>query len=198
MPNELSVYEPHLPPEDWGRIRAFVLQVVADVEQPLPYPTASILNAVTHHVDWCVNTVGLPQARGPLCRRDASAPAVATMPTKHPSTKGRRRSLLFRVGEALGTIPVAVTVPPLSAASPSTPYTANEVDEVYRWATIQADRDRRSALALVALGLGAGLPTRDLAMVRARDVSAGGSWVRVADRVVPVLGEWSEELRIVK
>lgn len=189
-------YLPSLPEADWASIRAFVLEAVDDVSAHVPYPEVSILNAIAHHVDWCVNIVGLPQSREDLFRRDVIATAVAAMPTTQSSTRGRRRSLLLRVGEALGTIPVLPVLPPLSAATPSTPYTVNEVDEIYRWATMQSERDVPSSLALVALGLGAGLPTRDLTAVRARDVGGGGTFVQTADRVVPVLGEWTDELGI--
>lgn len=96
--------------------------------------------------------------------------------------------------EALGVIPVAAVLPPLAAASPSAPYTANEVDEVVRWANFQNDKDQPSALALITLGFGAGLPTRDLAMVAARDVAADARWIRVAGRDVPVLDDWADEL----
>lgn len=196
MSDSAVTYEPQLPEGDWALIRAFVLAVVEDVDSQLPYPSASTLHAVTHHVDWCVNTVGLPLSRADLFRRDVIAAAVATMPTAQTSTRGRRRSLLLRVGEALGTIPVMPALPPLSAATPSTPYTRNEVDEIYRWASTQSDKDRPSAFALAALGLGAGLATRDLAAVRARDVRYGGAYVRVSERDVPVLDEWVEELRL--
>lgn len=187
-------YAPDLPDTDWGSIRPFVLDVVARVDDALPYPTASILNAVTHHVDWCVNTAGLAPRREELFRRDVIGAAVSMMPTTQSSTRGRRRSLLLRVGEALGIIAVAAPLPPLSAAAPSAPYTANEVDEVVRWANLQNDKDQPSALALVALGFGAGLPTRDLASVTARDVSADARWIRVVGRDVPMLDDWADEL----
>ena len=194
MGDKRETYRPRLPDGDWVGIRPFVLSVVSDVESSLPYPSASILNAVTHHVDWCVNTVGLDQDRKDLFRRDVIGAAVAMMPTRQGSTRGRRRSLLLRVGEALGTIPVPPALPPLAAATPSAPYTPNEVDEVVRWALSQSERDGPSALALVALGLGAGLPTRDVAKVRARDVRADGEAIYLDDRVVPVLDDWVDDL----
>lgn len=194
MYDESDTYEPLLPAKDWTLIRPFVLCVVTDVEPVLPYPRAAIINAVTHHVDWCVSTAGLPQSRDDLFRRDVIGAAVAMMPTRQSSTRGRRRSILLRVGEALGTIPVPPPLPPLAAASPSAPYTANEIDEVFRWANIQSEKDLPSSLALVSLGLGAGLPTRDLAGVRGRDVAEDGAFVQLKDRRVPVIEDWPEEL----
>lgn len=194
MTSDRNDYTPVLPASDWELIRPFVLQVVAAVEPQLPYSMASLINAVTHHVDWCVNTAGLAPRREELFRRDVIGAAVAMMPTTQSSTRGRRRSILLRVGETLGVIPVAAPLPPLAAASPSAPYTANEVDEVFRWANIQSDKDAPSSLALVTLGLGAGLPTRDLATVTAQNVSDGGARVHLRDRMVPVLDDWADEL----
>lgn len=189
-----DAYAPNLPDADWAHIRPFVLSVVRKVEQHLPYSPAALLNAVTHHVDWCTNTAGVALREDEMFRRDVIGAAVAMMPTAQSSTKGRRRSILLRVGEALAVIPVAPPLPPLAAASPSAPYTANEVDEVVRWANLQNDKDQPSALALVTLGFGAGLPTRDLASVRCHDVAANGRWVRVSGRDVPVLDDWADEL----
>ncbi|CAN7228945.1 hypothetical protein LJR186_000858 [Microbacterium foliorum] len=192
--NAIATYEPHLPVRDWERIRPFVVSVVEQVESQLPYSLAALLNAVTHHVDWCTNTAGVALRPGEIFRRDVIGAAIAMMPTAQSSTRGRRRSILLRVGEALGVIPVAPPLPPLAAASPSAPYTADEVDEVVRWANLQNDKDQPSALALVALGFGAGLPTRDLAMVKASDVAADARWIRVSGREVPVLDDWADEL----
>jgi len=189
-----DTYEPHLPDADWARIRPFVVRIVDKVAQLLPYSSAALLNAITHHVDWCTNTAGVALREDEIFRRDVIGAAIAMMPTTQSSTRGRRRSILLRVGESLGVIPVAPPLPPLAAASPSAPYTANEVDEVVRWANLQNDKDQPSALALVTLGLGAGLPTRDLATVSASNVATDGSWVRVSGREVPVLDDWGDEL----
>ncbi len=190
----METYQPNLPTHDWETIRPFVLSVIEQVEPQLPYSPAALLNAVTHHVDWCTNTAGVALRAGEIFRRDVIGAAISMMPTTQSSTRGRRRSILLRVGETLGAIPVAPPLPPLSAATPSAPYTANEVDEVVRWAHLQNDKDLPSSLALVTLGFGAGLPTRDLAMVRARDVEGDGSVIRLADRTIPVLDDWSDEL----
>jgi hypothetical protein len=194
-----GAYVPELPGDDWQRIEGFVRGVVAAVEPDLPYPTAAVLNAVAHHVDWCVSIAGLPLNRDALFRRDIIGAAVAVMPTSKTSTQGRRRSLLFRVGEALGAIPVAPPLPPLAAASPSAPYTSPEIDDLWCWALGQREAHDLSARALVSLGLGAGLPTRDICSVRAVDVLDGGEAVRVAGpipRIIPVSDEWGTELAL--
>lgn len=190
----MSTYTPELPDDAWIRIRDFVHAVTADVDARLSYPTASIINAVTHHVDWCVNIAGFALERESLFRRDVIAAAVAVMPTGQSSTKGRRRSILFRVGETLGTIPKAPALPTLAAAAPSAPYAEVDVEQITLWSSMQKDGDAPSAKALVALGLGAGLATRDLIAVRPVDVDADGSVVRVEGRAVPVRDEWTDLL----
>lgn len=191
-------YTPDLPSEGWAHVRRFVLDIVDATSSDLSYPLPSLINAVAHHVDWCVNVGGLKMAREELFRREVIGAAVAMMPTRSPSTRGRRRSLLLRVGEALGVIPVPVELTPLAAATPTTPYTTNEVAQLETWARLQRNAETaRSARVLIALGVGAGLPTRELGGVRAVDILDDGTRVRVvgaAARIVPVADDWADEL----
>lgn len=191
---DISAYVPDLPPDDWHAIRDFVLLAARETIPQLTYSDASIVNAIAHHVDWCVNVAGYSLTRETVFRRDVIGAAASVMPTTHSSSRGRRRSLMLRVGEVLGVIPRAKPLSPLAAASPSAPYTAAETYEAARWALSQRDDRQLSARALVALGLGAGLPSREICGVRATDILHNGTAVRVGDRLVPVLGEWHEEL----
>lgn len=196
--NGFPAYTPDLPAEDWMRIQAFVIGVVNEILPHLSYAPASVINAIAHHVDWCANVAGYPLDRATLFRWDIIAYAVDNMPTTSPSTRGRRRSLMFRVGEHLGVIETPRRLPPLGAAPPSQPYSASEILELSAWAEYQNAAERRhSALALVALGLGAGLPTRDLCSVRASDISAFGRDVAVGGshpRTVPIVEAWASVL----
>jgi hypothetical protein len=191
-------YSPDLPAADWSRIRSFTLGIAEEVAPAVPYPFESVINAVAHHVDWCSNIAGFPMERNALFRRDVIAYAVDNMPTSTPSTRGRRRSLMLRVGEHLGVIDAPPPLPPLRAAQPSQPYSPSEIIELRSWAEYQdASERRRSALALIALGLGAGLPTRDLCSIRSCDVAASGTAVVVSGkrpRTVPVNDAWSSVL----
>lgn len=188
-------YRPELSDEDWREIREFVLDVVAECEPLLTYPTASVTNAVTHHVDWCVNVAGYSLSRESVFRRDIIDASTAVMDTARSSTKGRRRSLLLRVGEALNVIPRTRQLTPLAPAAPSAPYTVDEVDGIWQWAMRQIPPKRQPAQVLIVLGLGAGLPPRDLCSVRAIDVLNDGTAVRVADRIIPVTAAWQDSLR---
>ena len=194
-------YRPQLPESEWVEISMYVTTTVASVHRGLTYPVEALLNAVTHHVDWCHNIAGLPLETTALFRRDVIGAAVAVMPTTSTSTMGRRRSMLLRVGETLGVIPVPPPLPPLAAALPSAPYSLQEVTDLWGWADLQSSRKvRASALALLSLGIGAGLTSRELCTVRAVDVLDDGAAVVAGGqerRVVPVVDDWQEDLAIV-
>jgi integrase len=196
--DELEQYVPDLPEQDWARVRETVLEVVRRVRPQLSsYTDAALVNAVAHHVDWCVFVAGFDPETSALFRRDVIGAAVAAMPTSRTSSKGRRRSILFRVGEILGCIPVPSLLPTLAGATPTTPYSTAEIDELIRWVDTQRDRDHNSARALIGLGLGAGLPTRDLCAVRALDVFDEGTRIEIPGskpRIISVADEWCEEL----
>lgn len=194
-----STYTPDLPTSSWERIAAFVRDIVETVQPSMSYPLQAIWNGVAHHVDWAHEVEGLPLDRDILFRRDIIGWAVREMPTNSPSTRGRRRSLLLRVGEVLGVIDVPVPLRPLPGSPPTRPYRDAELRVLRIWAYMQGDPSyAQSAQALLALGLGAGLPTRDLCFVRAVDVTHdatvvhvdGGTW----PRDVPVLEAWRGDL----
>lgn len=194
----IANYDPDLPPLAWATISAFVRSAAADAIAHVPYPTNAVINAVAHHVDWCVNVASVPMSRESVFRRDVIAAAIAVMPTTQSSTRGRRRSLLFRVSEALGVTVALPPLPPLAAATPTAPYTGLEIEQINEWAYTQDSANQRHARALVALGLGAGLPTRNIARLRATDVHRDGYELYVdgtTPRIVPVRDEWADELR---
>ncbi|KQR49148.1 hypothetical protein ASF87_10155 [Microbacterium sp. Leaf161] len=195
---DVDEYTPNLPTEDWLRVQQVVKDIVRDVAGILPYSLAAVTNAVAHHVDWCVNVAGFPMAKESLFRRDVIAYAVDLMPTSSPSTRGRQRAILLRTGETLGTVDALPPLTPLSAAQPSAPYTPAEVEDLCGWAEFQNSVARQSsARALLCLGLGAGLPTRDLCRIRAFDVGPGGEHVHVGGaqpRTVPVTPNWAPAL----
>lgn len=192
-------YRPTLPADEWASIRLFVLAVVTDVASSVAYAVDALLHVVTYHVHWSHHIAGLELERDVLFRRDVIGHSVATMPTSSPSTMGRTRSMLLRVGEALGVIEVPAPLPPLAAANASAPYSGVEIERLRSWAYLQGDADYgHSAQALLSLGFGAGLPTRDLARVRVRDIAEDCTTVKVEGgdfpRIVRVQSEWTADL----
>lgn len=57
-PGDISAYVPDLPDDDWQHIREFVARAAQDAMPPLAYSEPSVVNAIAHHVDWCVNVAG--------------------------------------------------------------------------------------------------------------------------------------------
>lgn len=191
---DLSDYVPDLPSDDWLVIRDFVVRAACEAIPHLTYSDASVVNAIAHHVDWCVNVAGYTMTRETVFRRDVIAAAASMMPTAHSASRGRRRSLMLRVGEVLGVITPQKPLTPLAASSPSAPYSGTDAFEVARWAVSQRDEHRLSSRALVALGLGTGMPTREICATRAADILYDGAVVRAGDRLTPVLEQWQREL----
>jgi integrase len=121
---------------------------------------------------------------------------VAGLPGRAPSTKGTYRSVLRSLGGS-GRPGLAT---PFSASPARAPYTARERAEL--WAVAGAQRSgwrRGSALAVLALGLGAGLRAGELAAATGDDVIVGRAGVAVraggeGGRVVPVSGPYATKL----
>ena len=121
---------------------------------------------------------------------------VAGLPGARPSTRGTYRSVLHRLaapvhGEAgqRGT--------PLAGAKPPPPYSPAGRAELAAIAAAQRDpARRRSALALLVFGIGAGLRPAELAALRGSDAGRRGRRVaaRVAGsrpRLIPVAGSYA-------
>ncbi|MFF7291632.1 hypothetical protein ACFY9N_03775 [Microbacterium sp. NPDC008134] len=85
-----------------------------------------------------------------------------------------------------------------TTATPSTPYSLVEQEEIRYWAHWQqTDYRTRNATAIATLALGCGLTTAEMARVREQDVvelADGMLGVQLADRTIPVLAAWNDEL----
>jgi integrase len=130
----------------------------------------------------------------PLCPTVVEAFVVGGLSGRAPSTKGTYRSVLRSLGGA--GRPGRATAFPGSPAK--VPYNGRERQEL--WAIAAAQRQgwrRRSALALLALGIGAGLRAGELAAATGEDVVVRQSGVVVragAGRIVPVGGPYARTL----
>jgi integrase len=116
---------------------------------------------------------------------------------RRSSTRGTYRSILRRLSDD----PRPKVAPGFVGSRAQAPYSAAERAELYSIARAQRTAwRRRSALALVCLGMGGGLRTREIVAARRSDVdmSASGVELHVAgelSRVVPVVGEAAQVLR---
>jgi len=132
----------------------------------------------------------------PLCVPVVEAFVVAGLAGRAASTKGTYRSVLRSLGGPAR--PVAAT--PFCASPARAPYSPQERAELLALAASQRQAwRRRSALALWALGIGAGLRAGELVAASGDDVVIGQSGVAVrvgmgAGRVVPVRGAYAPAL----
>jgi integrase len=135
---------------------------------------------------------GLPGSH--LGPEEAEAFAVVGLPGRVTATKGTYRSALRRSSGA--GRPALAT--PFGGSAAKAPYNPGERAELFAVAASQrAPWRRASALALLVLGLGAGLRPGELAAATGDDVGAQGERVRVkvgAGRIVPVQGVYAKTL----
>lgn len=121
---------------------------------------------------------------------------VAGLPGRSSSTRGTYRSALYRLAAPVHGEP-GQRATPLAGAKPPPPYSPAERAELAALAAAQRDpASRRSALAVVVFGIGAGLRAGELAALRGSDVSRRGCRVTVrvggpAARVVPVTAAYA-------
>ncbi len=117
----------------------------------------------------------------PLCAPVVEAFVVAGLAGRAASTKGTYRSVLRSLGGSAR--PARAT--PFSGSPAKAPYSGKEREELFAIAACQRQAwRRRSALALLALGIGAGLRAGELAAAVGDDVlrQAEGVAVRVGRR----------------
>lgn len=128
----------------------------------------------------------------PLCPEVAEAFVVAGLAGRATSTKGTYRWVLRSLGGSAR--PARAT--PFSGSPAKAPYSGRERQELFAIAASQRQAwRRRSALALLALGIGAGLRAGELAAAVGDDVvrRPSGVVVRVsAGRAVPVTAPYSK------
>jgi hypothetical protein len=198
----ISRFSPsEVPPEVWARIGAPVRDWVGRAE-PQPLERArNLMNAVSQLAVWA-DTLGLPLEAEVLLRPETIDRFVVEG-CSH-LTKGTRtnyRTVLRAVGRKVLS---AELFPPqpvgLSRSDKEPPYTAEEIAAFVAWATgLPTDRMRSNAIALIMLGLGVGITTRELARVIGTDITADADGVLVtvtgqSARVVPVLHSWEDEV----
>jgi len=125
------------------------------------------------------------------------------LPNYASASRGNRRSMLLRMSKALFVNDAKrVRLVPLSPSSASAPYSKDETGDLRAWVRLSKGR-RNNAMALIALGLGAGLSAREVLSVTRRDIRLNGSTTLVAvhgarSRMVLVNPECSRSLASAK
>jgi len=202
-------YLPILALPYWDVIGAFVEGAVADSLAACARSERDLFAAATPMVLWAWQARGVPLERGRVFRRSMVEQFIHLgMPGAARGSRATLRSALWRMTEVLNPEDAPGTHRPIPRSTPTAPYTDAGVAELYSWANTQSTPNRsRDALTLLALGLGAGLPTRELVEVRTGDIgfdtasdgTATASVViwRGLPRVVPVQPVWVRTARSV-
>lgn len=190
----INSYHPNLDPVLWASMRSFVCDTVRDrfTAGRTVADTRRALGALTVFADWA-----LFSGSGELLLRDDIIDAYIAH--RHLEVNAavteRERKLLRTLGGYENTREDRENS---TSASPSTPLTVDEQDEVRVWMSTQPSAERRrQCTAIAALGLGVGLTSHEMMNVRGRDVITlhdGMAGVVLDDRLVPVLADWDDEL----
>lgn len=201
----LEAYHPRLiPAQRWAGIRDYVLDSVRIAG---PYSASHAqrdLGKITAYVDWAHHVMGRALTHEEVWEHDLIA-YYAMHALEHYSTASRAttRSSLLWMADRLNPASRPQPLVRLPRQDLSAPYTPEQIDRMRRWATEQATPYKRHACwVLLALGLGAGLRTQEIDLMRREHIHADEHGVIVqvpgprTSREVPVLAEWEEHLLV--
>ncbi|AVL97600.1 MULTISPECIES: hypothetical protein [unclassified Microbacterium] len=160
----------------------------------------SLYPVATAFVLWAWQTKGLELDVAQMFRRRLVEEYV------HRGMESFTRGSRATYRSVLLTIVDTVTPPseapfPIPRSDPTPPYNSAEIAALRSWAGAQGSTvRRRDAAALLAMGFGAGLATRELLSVRTGDIDVRGDDVHILvwsgrPRLVPVLPAWQPALR---
>jgi hypothetical protein len=100
-----------------------------------------------------------------------------------PASRGNKRSILLRMSETiLGPRASRVRLNALPSSAPSWPYSSEEISRLRKWARELSGSRRTRAMALLGLGIGAGLSSGEITVLRCGDVAFTGAGVVVSVR----------------
>lgn len=186
----------------WDVIGDFIRNAVTDAAIRSGRPAADLYPAVVPFVLWCWQTRGTPLEVSRIFRWQVLEEFIHRGMTGYLSgSRATHRSTLTLVVEVLNPADVRQHHRPIPRSKPTEPYTVAEVAALYSWATSQGTaRRRKDALALLTLGLGAGLATREILGVKGADIESSANRLLVMvwegrPRVVPILDAWQPMMR---
>ena len=197
----LERYEPrHVSGEAWhARLRAFVVPAVLRLAPAGTAIASRYARVLTRISAWCLER-GLPLDLEVVLDPD-TVERFTSVGLADDASRGTYRADLRRIGPRLTTkAPWEPQPETATRRQVATPYLSEELAALCHDATHQAtSARRRAAMALLALGAGAGLDGRWSTRVRAEDVIGQGDavLVRVGEpsaRLVPVFAQYEAEL----
>ena len=178
----------------WAVIQPFVLSCASELPLAGWAGATRTLHVLAQIGLWAVGE-GIALDREVVLDPDTVERFVAASPGSDAS-RATYRAVLRRIGPLLTRkAPWEPRTTPVSRRQVAVPYTVEELALLSNDACQQpAERQRRAARALIALGAGAGLDGRWCTRVRAEDVFVDSAVsIRVGDpaaRLVPVLARW--------
>jgi hypothetical protein len=180
-----------------SKLRDFVVPAVIELAPTGCDPRGSA-RALIRLVTWCLDQ-GIELNRELVLHPDNVERFVLSLPGG--SIRATCRGLLRRMGPALTrTAPWGPRPTPIPASRRPPSYSPTELELLRSAARAQPSPVRRKhAMAMIALGAGAGLDGRWAVGVRARDILAIGTGIAVRagppmPRTVPVLGAFEADL----
>jgi hypothetical protein len=191
-----------VPPEVWAAIAPLARDAVAKVEPSTPRDATELLSRTALLLSWC-HGQGLE-----LMPAVVFAPETLDRFVAHGCAelaKGTRinyRRILRRVGAAVLGPPIYPERPlALEKSDPSAPYSFQDERALTGWSRgLPTDRMRDAAIALLGLGLGAGLTAREINLAEADWVEQAPAGLVIAvpggrSRRVPVVARWEWAVR---
>lgn len=184
----------------WDVLEPVVVSAVSTTSRVTGREPRGMYPVATAFALWAWQTKGLaPEVSRMFRRRLVEEFVHRGMDSYTRRSRATYRSMLLAIVDAV--TPPGEEPFPIPRSDPTPPYTQPEVAALWSWANGQGTaRRRQDARVLLALGLGAGLATRELLAVRVEDVDCRADSVHVMvwdgrPRVVPVLPAWETPLR---
>lgn len=183
----------------WQTLEPAVITAVESAAGKLERDPLSLFPPAAALALWAWQTRGIaPEAKRIFRRRLVEEFVHLGMSDYTRGSRATYRSALLAIADAI--TPEYERALPLPRSEPTPPYSSSEIAALRSWALRQGRAARRrDALTLLALGLGAGLATRELLAVRTTDFDwrEGILHVTVWDsrpRLVPLLPHWTSPL----
>jgi len=184
-------------PAVWAELGPFVRRAVEKAQPHTRSQPDVLMSAVAQLAIWS-REVGLPLAENVLLHPDTiDRFVIERYSAAAAGTRSNYRSRLRRVGEqVLGHAVYPLQPMPYGRAELLPPYSRREIAALTGWSRgLPTPHMRHNALALLALGLGAGLRADEISRLVGNDVRADGegTTLHVAGdhpRLVAVIDQW--------
>jgi integrase len=195
-------YLPILALPYWVIIGPFVEAAVRDSAAGCGRSERDLFAAATPMVLWAWQSRGVPLERTRVFRHSLVEQFIHLgMPGAARGSRATLRSTLWRMTEILNPADSPGAHRPIPRSIPTAAYSEAAIAELYSWANTQNTPARsRNALALLCLGFGAGLATRELLDVRVTDISTDMSTdidIRATGSGTAAVVVWSDRPRVV-